>query len=118
MLAVDIDSEALRVAAKAAGANGFGVEIELTAEPLGWSERRFDGIACNISAQYLGTHASALAGALQESGVLIVTGFLPDQAASVRAALAGAGLVCCRELSCDGWTAQLYRNPLPSAANR
>jgi len=118
VLAVDIDSEALRVAAQAARANGFGEELELTAEPLGWAELRFDGIVCNISAHYLMMRAAALAGALAATGVLIVTGFLPDQVSGVRAALGAAGLVCRRESSCAGWTAQLYRHPARPAGPR
>lgn len=93
VLAVDLDPDAAAVAVSVVHANAVDSVVEVRTGSL--EEVRgesFDGIVANIQASFFLTNAAALATALVDSGILLASGFLEDDAGDVIAALEASGL--------------------------
>lgn len=104
VLAVDVDEEALSVARETLAANGVAGPVRVAAcglEALG--RAAWDGIVCNISAPFVVAHAAELAARLAVRGRLVVSGFLDEETAEVRRALAAGGLTPTAGERLCGW---------------
>ena len=95
VLALDIDPLAVKAALENAAANGVQSEVEVREGtlPEGVRGQRFDLIVANISGLTIERLAPNLAGALRQSGTLIVSGFLEDTVEALSRVLAAAGLM-------------------------
>jgi ribosomal protein L11 methyltransferase len=71
----------------------------------------FDLILANILANPLRQMAPTMAAHLAPGGLLILSGLLPHQAASVVATYRSVGVVLVRRLRIDGWIALLMHRP-------
>lgn len=108
--AIDIDADALAVAAENAAVNGvtdglhFGTALDAVPGD-------FDVVLANLFAAQLIEFAAVIAGRLRPGGMAIGAGILTVEAAAVRDAWSAAGLVANGEWSDEGWTALAYRRP-------
>jgi ribosomal protein L11 methyltransferase len=114
VLASDIDPLSVRVAHENARLNGTGDLVE-TIQAVGFAApdfaRRgpFDLVLANILANPLRQMATAMAGHLAPSALVILSGLLPHQAQSVIAAYRGRGLVLKRHIQIEGWSSLMMR---------
>ena len=93
VLALDIDPQAVKAARQNAEANGVAAAVEVREGTLPDAEAgQFEMIVANISGLTIERLAGEFAGALTESGTLIVSGFLDDTVDGLGAALSAAGL--------------------------
>lgn len=109
VLAADIDAEAVRVAGINAASNGlsrlvrpvqadgFGVRVVAAGAP-------YDLIAANILARPLTRFAAPLSRRLADSGVVVLSGLLKRDAASVLAAYRRCGLHLIGRIEVAGWS--------------
>lgn len=110
VLAVDVSTLAVRVAAENAARNGVEGQVEVregdvAALAPAWSDGSFDVIAANILAEVLISLAPAFARLLRPGGEVILSGVIAARAAEVAAAYAAAGLPCRGSVRVDGWVA-------------
>lgn len=107
VLALDIDPLAVKAALENAAANGVQGEVEVREGTLPESVRgqRFGLIVANISGIAIERLAADMAGALSQSGTLIVSGFLEDTVEALSGALAAAGLIVDRVEAEGVWRA-------------
>ena len=114
VLASDIDPLSVRVAQENARLNGTGDLVE-TIQAVGFSAPHFgkrgpfDLVLANILANPLRQMATAMAGHLAPSALVISSGLLPHQAQSVIAAYRARGLVLERHIQIEGWSSLLMR---------
>ncbi len=116
ILASDIDPLSTIVAAENARLNGVRNLVQtICAKGLSAPQFRarapFDLILANILANPLRQMAPAMTAHLARSGLLILSGLLPAQAASVAASYRAAGVILLRKLQLDGWCSLLLRRP-------
>jgi ribosomal protein L11 methyltransferase len=116
VLATDIDARSAIVAAENARLNGVGNLVESIratgfAAPQLRERAPFDLIMANILANPLRQMAPTMAAHLAPSGLLILSGLLPHQAASVVAAYRAVGIVLLQRLQLTGWSSLLLRKP-------
>lgn len=116
VLATDIDARSAIVAAENARLNGVGHLVESVcakgfAAPQLRARAPFDLIMANILANPLRQMAPTMAAHLAPSGLLILSGLLPHQAASVVAAYRAVGVVLLRKIQLNGWSSLLLRYP-------
>jgi ribosomal protein L11 methyltransferase len=116
ILASDIDPLSTIVAAENARFNGVGNLVESIcakgfSAPQFRARAPFDLILANILANPLRQMAPTMAAHLAPSGLLILSGLLPHQAASVVAAYRAVGVVLLRRIQLDGWSSLLLRYP-------
>ena len=71
----------------------------------------FDLVLANILANPLRALAPAMAAHLAPGALVILSGLLPPQAASVIAAYRAQGLVLRRQIRIDGWSSLLLQRP-------
>src|ERR1700733_7130923 len=114
VLASDIDPLSVRVARDNARLNGSGnwvTAIEATgfSAPPFAKLGPFDLVLANILANPLRQMATEMAAHLAPSGLVILSGLLPQQAQIVIAAYRGRGLVLQRHLQIEGWSSLLMR---------
>jgi ribosomal protein L11 methyltransferase len=114
VLASDIDALSVKVAAENAQANGVGPLVEVAwgngfSAPLLRQRRPFDLVLANILANPLRQMATAMAGHLAPSALVILSGLLPHQAQAVIAAYRSRGLVLNRHIQIEGWSSLLMR---------
>jgi ribosomal protein L11 methyltransferase len=115
VLASDIDPLSVRVARDNARFNATGNLVE-TIRATGLSAPQFaahgpfDLVLANILANPLRQMATAMAGHLAPSALVILSGLLPHQAQSVIAAYRARGLVLLRHLKVEGWSSLLMRS--------
>jgi len=114
VLASDIDLQSVAIAAgnarqnragpwvKAVRGNGFSASDIRRCQP-------FDLILANILANPLRQMATAMARHLAPGGLLILSGLLSSQAASVIAAYRTRGFVVSRHIRIEGWSSLLLR---------
>lgn len=107
---IDIDADALAVAAENAAANGIAGDLRL-GTALDTVPGRFDVLLANLFAAQLADFAAAIAARLRPGGVAIGAGILGVEAPAVRDAWQAAGLVASDDWSDEGWTALAYRKP-------
>jgi ribosomal protein L11 methyltransferase len=115
VLASDIDPLAVRVAGENARLNGAGNWVETVcatafSAPQFAARQPFDLVLANILANPLRQMATAMAGHLAPSALVILSGLLPHQVQSVIAAYRARGLVLERHLQIEGWSSLLMRN--------
>jgi ribosomal protein L11 methyltransferase len=114
VLASDIDPLSVRVAHENARLNGTGDLVE-TIQAVGFAapdfaqRGPFDLVLANILANPLRQMATAMAGHLAPSALVILSGLLPHQAQSVIAAYRGRGLVLKRHIQIEGWSSLMMR---------
>ena len=104
-LAVDIDREAVRVAAGNVEINGLSERITVRQGSWAAVSGRFDLIVANLVPSVLLSIGSGLRDHLQEGGSVIVAGFRTGQAEMVADSLAGQGLRAQGRADREGWTA-------------
>lgn len=115
VLASDIDPLSVRVARENARLNGSGHLVQAIAA-TGFSAPEFaqagpfDLVLANILANPLRQLATPMARHLAPSALVILSGLLTPQAASVIAAYRARGLVPVRHLRVEGWSSLLLRN--------
>nr|MBA2399781.1 50S ribosomal protein L11 methyltransferase [Bradyrhizobium sp.] len=115
VLASDIDPLSVRVAQENARLNGSGHLVQAI-RATGFSAPEFaqagpfDLVLANILANPLREMATPMARHLAPSALVILSGLLTPQAASVIAAYRARGLVPVRHLRIDGWSSLLLRN--------
>jgi ribosomal protein L11 methyltransferase len=105
VVAVDVDGDALIVAARNLDLNGIGARISLRAGSHQVVDGRHDVVLANILAPVLCDIADDLAAHVAHRGAVICSGLLVEQEDEVRAALTGAGLEVTARLSDDEWVA-------------
>jgi ribosomal protein L11 methyltransferase len=114
VLASDIDPLSVRVAHENARLNRTGDLVE-TIQAVGFSAPQFaargpfDLVLANILANPLRQMATAMAGHLAPSALVILSGLLPHQAQAVIAAYRSRGLVLNRHIQIEGWSSLLMR---------
>ena len=106
--ASDFDPEAVRVASENVRKNALAGRIALVAalgldHPLLRRRAPFDLVIANILAEPLIALAQRLAGAVPPRGVVVLSGILQSQGASVLAAYAAAGFARVRTDRLNGW---------------
>ena len=116
ILASDIDPRSAVVAAENAHHNGVGNLVESIcakgfSAPQFRARAPFDLILANILANPLRQMAPTMAAHLAPGGLLILSGLLPHQAASVVATYRSVDVVLVRRLRIDGWIALLMHRP-------
>jgi ribosomal protein L11 methyltransferase len=104
--ALDVDSEAIRVARDVFAANGLG---ESLVARIGSTEEAsrvvWDGVVANIELSFFLREAARLAGLISPGGVLVASGFLECDRPEVSTALGEAGLIVAREVVEAPWAA-------------
>jgi len=115
VLASDIDPLSVLVARENARANQTGHLIQMIhatgfAAPQFARRAPFDLVLANILANPLRQLATPMARHLAPSALVILSGLLTPQAASVIAAYRARGLVPLRHLRIEGWSSLLLRN--------
>ncbi|MGC1562610.1 MAG: 50S ribosomal protein L11 methyltransferase [Bradyrhizobium sp.] len=121
VLASDIDPSSARVATENARLNGVGDLVE-TIEASGFSAAAitqrgpFDLVLANILANPLRRMATPMARHLAPGALVILSGLLPAQAATVIADYRARGLILRRHIQLEGWSSLLMgkggRKPL------
>jgi len=114
VLASDIDPLSVRIARENAGLNGVGdlvrtIRATGLARPEFASRGPFDLVLANILANPLRQMATPMSGHLAASALVILSGLLPHQAASVIAAYRARGLLLVRQIRIEGWSSLLLR---------
>lgn len=113
VLASDIDLPAVIVARTNARLNGAHSVTAIQATGFGAEEFRafgpFDLVFANILANPLKVLAQPMARHMAHSGIAILSGLLPHQAAGVTATYRAAGFVLLRHLKLDGWSSLVVR---------
>jgi ribosomal protein L11 methyltransferase len=115
VLASDIDPLSVRVAQENARLNGSGHLVQ-TIPATGFSAPQFaqagpfDLVLANILANPLRQLATPMVRHLAPSALVILSGLLTPQAASVISAYRARGLVPVRHLRIEGWSSLLLRN--------
>jgi ribosomal protein L11 methyltransferase len=115
VLASDIDPASVRVARDNARLNQTGDLVQIItaagfSAPQFAARGPFDLVLANILANPLRQLATPMARHLAPSGLVILSGLLNRQAASVIAAYRTRGLVPLRHVRIDGWSSLLLRN--------
>src|SRR5256885_13693701 len=115
VLASDIDPPSVQVARENARLNGSGHLVQAI-RATGFSAPQFakrgpfDLVLANILANPLRQLATPMARHLAPSALVILSGLLTPQAASVISAYRARGLVPVRHLRVEGWSSLLLRN--------
>jgi ribosomal protein L11 methyltransferase len=115
VLASDIDPPSVKVARENARLNGTGHRVQ-PIRATGFAAPDFAGcgpfdlVLANILANPLRQLAGPMSRHLAPSAVVILSGLLTHQAASVIAAYRARGLVPVRHLKIDGWSSLLLRS--------
>jgi ribosomal protein L11 methyltransferase len=115
ILASDIDPVSVKVAQQNARLNSCGHLVQAIpatgfAAPQFASAGPFDLVLANILANPLRQLATPMARHLAPSALVILSGLLTPQAASVISAYRARGLVPVRHLRIEGWSSLLLRN--------
>ena len=114
MLALDLDSVAVRIAAANAAANGVGDRVRTLQGTLDGRQAvsaGYDCIVANISAEATLEMAPALVAALQRGGVAIVSGITAERVEECAKALAAAGASILETAAEGDWRAIVSRLP-------
>jgi ribosomal protein L11 methyltransferase len=105
VIAMDNDPDAAQNARENVGRNGGGVEV-VQADLAGLSSASADVVIANMTGAVLQRHASVLRGLVASRGMLIVSGFSPEELTDVVAALEARALQRVVE---DEWAAAMLR---------
>jgi len=111
-IAIDCDPDAVVAARENVARNGLAGRVSVSDRELSAVDGRFDLVAANITADVLLPLAPRLVERLSPGGALVLAGLLAgEQAAEVRAAYEGLGLLCAGERSEGEWAALLLIAP-------
>jgi ribosomal protein L11 methyltransferase len=106
-LAVDIDPEAVGVAAGNVDLNDIAARVTVRRGSLDAVAGRFDLIVANLVPSVLLSVGSNIGNHLKEHGSVIVAGFRTGQAEMMADFFAGQGLRLCERIDREGWAALL-----------
>jgi ribosomal protein L11 methyltransferase len=111
VVAIDLDPEAVAAALENVRLNNLMDRIWVEGTPLTSLRQRFGLILANITAPDLHQLADALAGRLVHEGILIISGFLTEDAESLKTRYQGLGLRQIGFLTQEDWGALIFRRP-------
>jgi ribosomal protein L11 methyltransferase len=111
VLAIDLDPEAVAAALENVRLNNLIDRVLVEETPLASLRQQFGLIMANITAPDLLQLADALTARLLSDGVLIISGFLTEDAPRLRARYQGLGLHQTGWLSQEDWGALIFRRP-------
>lgn len=105
VLAVDVDPEAVRVAAANAVSNGVGPLVEVTTTPVAEVSGSFDVVVANVLAGTLVDLAADLSARVASDGVLVLSGIIESRVAVVADGFAALGWRVADQRVDEGWVA-------------
>jgi ribosomal protein L11 methyltransferase len=111
VLAIDIDPEAVAAALENVRLNNLLDRVWVEETPLAHLRQKFALILANITAPDLLHMAEALTGRLLSQGVLIISGFLEEDAPALEGRYLAQGLHKEEYLSQEDWGALIFRRP-------
>ena len=111
VLAIDLDPEAVAAALENVRLNNLLDRVWVEETPLNSLRQQFGLIMANITAPDLLQLAAALAARLLSDGVLIISGFLAEDALRLSARYQGLGLHKTGFLTQEDWGALIFRRP-------
>ncbi|MGO8760959.1 MAG: 50S ribosomal protein L11 methyltransferase [Desulfobaccales bacterium] len=111
VLAIDLDPEAVAAALENVRLNNLIDRVWVEETPLTALRQQFGLILANITAPDLLQLAEALTARLLSDGVLIISGFLAEDAASLEARYQGLGLHKTGFITQEDWGALIFRRP-------
>jgi ribosomal protein L11 methyltransferase len=111
VLAIDLDPEAVAAALENVRLNNLMDRIWVEGTPLASLRQRFALILANITAPDLLQLAEALAARLIHGGILIISGFLTEDAESLKTCYQALGLHQTGFLTQEDWGALIFRRP-------
>jgi ribosomal protein L11 methyltransferase len=112
VVGTDIDAAAIESARANASLDEHALGIEFAnAAPDAWG-KRFDLVVANILSPVLLALAPALMGALDDDGVLVLSGFTRPEVPALRVAFQTRGLVVESEFVDGDWVALVFGRPL------
>jgi ribosomal protein L11 methyltransferase len=109
VLAIDLDPEAVAAALENVRLNDLMERVWVEETPLTALRQQFGLILANITAPDLLQLAEALTARLLSDGVLIISGFLTEDAASLEARYQGLGLHRTGFVTHEDWGALIFR---------
>ena len=111
VLAIDLDPEAVAAALENVRLNDLIDRVWVEETPLTSLRQQFGLILANITAPDLLQLAESLTGRLLNEGVLIISGFLAEDAARLEDRYQGLGLRQTGLLTQEDWGALIFRRP-------
>jgi ribosomal protein L11 methyltransferase len=111
VLAIDLDPEAVAAALENVRLNNLIDRVWVEETPLTALRQQFGLILANITAPDLLQLAEALTARLLSDGVLIISGFLTEDAESLEARYQGLGLHKTGFITQEDWGALIFRRP-------
>ncbi|MFZ5448494.1 MAG: 50S ribosomal protein L11 methyltransferase [Thermodesulfobacteriota bacterium] len=111
VVAIDLDPEAVAAALENVRLNNLMDRVWVEGTPLTSLRQRFALILANITAPDLLQLAEALTARLLHEGVLIISGFLADDVASLATRYQALGLLQTGYLTQEDWGALIFRRP-------
>ena len=111
VLAIDLDPEAVAAALENVRLNNLIDRVWVEETPLASLRQQFGLIMANITAPDLLQLADALTARLLNDGVLIISGFLAEDAPRLAARYQGLGLHQTGFLTQEDWGALIFRRP-------
>jgi ribosomal protein L11 methyltransferase len=111
VLAIDLDPEAVAAALENVRLNNLMDRVWVEETPLASLRQQFGLIMANITAPDLLQLADALTARLLNDGVLIISGFLAEDAVRLAARYQGLGLHQTGFLTQEDWGALIFRRP-------
>jgi ribosomal protein L11 methyltransferase len=111
VLAIDLDPEAVAAALENVRLNDLMERVWVEETPLTALRQQFALILANITAPDLLQLAEALTARLLSDGVLIISGFLAEDAPTLEARYQGLGLHKTGFFSHEDWGALIFRRP-------
>ena len=111
VLAIDLDPEAVAAALENVRLNNLLDRVWVEETPLNSLRQQFGLIMANITTPDLLQLAEALAARLLNEGVLIISGFLAEDALRLSARYQGLGLHQTGFLTQEDWGALIFRRP-------
>ena len=111
VLAIDLDPEAVAAALENVRLNNLLDRVWVEETPLTSLRQQFGLILANITAPDLLQLAEALTARLLSDGVLIISGFLAEDASRLAARYQGLGLHQTGFLTQEDWGALIFRRP-------
>lgn len=115
VVGVDLDPEALQIAAANAAANRVADIMSVSDTPVGEVEERFQVVVANLTSEVLTSMAAHLSACVGPEGWLLISGILEDQVEQVTERYLCRGFREVETRSQGEWCAVLLRKASPSA---
>jgi ribosomal protein L11 methyltransferase len=112
VVAIDIDPQAVEVAAKNLALNQADTTVDVSTTPIEQIAGRFDLVLANILAEELVRLAPELVKRLERGGFLVLSGILTEKEALVCAGFAQFGLAPAATFRDAEWSCLVYRREL------